>query len=158
MRHDNYFQSGISDRPSRWRSWALCAAVAVAASTWAWAALPIWGQSAEPLASTSRVRNTDRNSRDGADKARYREGTAIVDLVASIEIEGDAASIIGNDGVRFGGLPNLNLERIVRTLKTVSEPNRVQWSISGVATEYGGRNYLLISRAVYKATSAATAE
>lgn len=158
MRRDNYFQAGSSEASSPWRGWALAMAAAVAATTWAWAALPIWGQPAESLPPTGRARAADRNSRDGSAKARYREGTAIVDLVASIAIEGDSTTIVGKDGVEFGGLPNLNLERIVRTLKTVSEPDSVQWSISGVVTEYSGRNYLLISRAVYKASSAAESE
>jgi hypothetical protein len=36
-------------------------------------------------------------------------------------------------------------------LKSVDEPESVKWSVSGTVTEFSGRNYLLVSRAVYKA-------
>jgi hypothetical protein len=35
----------------------------------------------------------------------------------------------------------------------VEEPESITWSVSGVVTEFGGRNHLLISRAVYKAAA-----
>ena len=36
-------------------------------------------------------------------------------------------------------------------LKTIEDPASVKWSVSGVVTEFSGRNFLLIHRAVYKA-------
>ena len=95
----------------------------------------------------------DRAARDRAAKARLREGTHIVDRLGYFELEGDAATFVTHDGFRMGGLPNLNLERVVRTLKTVGPTDRVQWSVSGSITEFNGRNHLLIDRAVYKAAS-----
>jgi hypothetical protein len=35
----------------------------------------------------------------------------------------------------------------------VEEPDSIAWSVSGTVTEYGGRNYLLITRAVYKSAT-----
>ena len=48
---------------------------------------------------------------------------------------------------------DLNLERVVRMLKSVDEPESIWWSVSGIVTEFSGRNYLLIERAVYKSAS-----
>ena len=46
------------------------------------------------------------------------------------------------------GLPNLNLERIVRAIR--DDPDQLVWSASGSITEYQGSNYLLVTRAVLK--------
>jgi hypothetical protein len=46
------------------------------------------------------------------------------------------------------------LERIIRMLKSAEEPDSVSWSVSGVITEFSGRNYLLVTRAVYKTMAA----
>ena len=62
-------------------------------------------------------------------------------------------AFIDEEGRDIGGLPNLNLERVIRMLKTVDEPESIWWSISGTVTEFAGRNYVLISRAVYKAAT-----
>jgi hypothetical protein len=50
-------------------------------------------------------------------------------------------------------LPNLGLERVGRMLKSVEEPESISWSVSGMVTEFGGRNYLLVTRAVYKSSA-----
>ena len=65
--------------------------------------------------------------------------------------DGDGATFVADSGWSFGALPNLNLERVVRLLKSTEEPNNVRWSVTGEVTEFSGRNFLLISRAVYKA-------
>jgi len=82
-----------------------------------------------------------------------REGTKLINVVGRFENEGDSATFVTKEDGRFGGLPNLSLERIITTLKTVDDPSNVWWSINGTVTEFSGRNYVLVTRAVFKATS-----
>lgn len=86
-------------------------------------------------------------------KLRLREGTQLSDVSGRFRQNGDSLLFLDAENREISGLPNLNLERIIRTLKSVEEPESVVWSVSGVVTEFSGRNYLLISRAVYKAAS-----
>ncbi|HEX6962208.1 MAG TPA: hypothetical protein VF175_10100 [Lacipirellula sp.] len=86
-------------------------------------------------------------------RLRLREGTRLRDATGHFSQSGDALTFIDEEGRRIAGLPNLNLERILRMLKTVEEPESIIWSVSGTITEFSGRNYLLISRAVYKAAA-----
>jgi hypothetical protein len=86
-------------------------------------------------------------------KLRLREGTRLKDVAGRFRISGDALTFIDADGREITGLCNLNLERILRMLKTVEEPESITWSVSGTVTEFSGRNYLLVSRAVYKAAA-----
>ncbi|QEG35251.1 hypothetical protein [Bythopirellula goksoeyrii] len=85
-------------------------------------------------------------------KRRIREGTTIVDRAGFFRLDGEGATFVTDDEHEFGALPNLNLERIVRTLKGYDESNSIRWSVNGVITEFNGRNYLLINRAVYKSS------
>jgi hypothetical protein len=84
---------------------------------------------------------------------RLREGTRLRDATGRFSQSGDTLSFIDEEGRQIAGLPNLNLERILRMLKTVEEPESITWSVSGTVTEFSGRNYILISRAVYKAAA-----
>jgi hypothetical protein len=84
---------------------------------------------------------------------RLREGTHITNHLGHFRQSGDALSFVDQDGREMGALPNLNLERILRALKTVEEPESVSWSVSGVVTEFSGRNFLLINRAVFKSAT-----
>ena len=84
---------------------------------------------------------------------RLREGTHLNDRLGHFRQNGESITFVDEDGRELGGLPNLNLERITRMLKSVDEPESVSWSVSGAVTEFAGRNYLLISRAVYKAAT-----
>ena len=84
---------------------------------------------------------------------RLREGTQLTDQLGYFRQNGDSLTFVDKDGRELGGLPNLGLERIIRMLKSVEEPESVTWSVSGTITEFAGRNYLLISRAVYKAAA-----
>lgn len=86
-------------------------------------------------------------------RLRLREGTRLRDAAGHFRQSGDALTFIDEEGRQIAGLPNLNLERILRMLKTVEEPESIIWSVSGTITEFSGRNYLLISRAVYKASA-----
>jgi hypothetical protein len=86
-------------------------------------------------------------------KLRLREGTRLRDVTGRFRQSGDSLTFIDAESREINGLPNLNLERILRMLKTVEEPESITWSVSGSITEFSGRNYLLISRAVYKAAA-----
>jgi len=82
-----------------------------------------------------------------------REGTKLVSVIGRFVSEGDTATFVTKEGMELGGLPNLSLERVVTTLKSVDDPQNVWWSINGTVTEFTGKNYVLISRAVFKAAS-----
>ena len=84
---------------------------------------------------------------------RLREGTVINDQTGYFRENGDGASFVSDKGQEFGALQNLNLERVVRLLKNADEPSSIRWSVTGTVTEFSGRNYLLISRAVYKSAT-----
>ena len=84
---------------------------------------------------------------------RLREGTEISSQTGYFRQDGDGATFVTDDGFELGGLPNLNLERIVRTLKTSDETSAIRWRVNGTITEFSGRNYLLITRAVYKSAA-----
>ncbi|MBX3432478.1 MAG: hypothetical protein KF847_04075 [Pirellulales bacterium] len=96
---------------------------------------------------------TDDAKRSATANRRIREGSVIQNVIGVFRRNGDTASFIAEDGMEFGGLPNLNLERVVKLLKSVEEPESVYWSVNGEVTEFSGRNYLLIQRAVFKAAA-----
>jgi hypothetical protein len=86
-------------------------------------------------------------------KLRLREGTYLKDVVGRFRQAGDSLVFVDPEGRELGGLPNLNLERVARILQTVEEPESVTWSVSGMVTEYSGRNHLLLSRALFRAAA-----
>ena len=100
------------------------------------------------VTSSIRVRDEQHTA-----ERRLREGTMITDELGHFVEDGDGAKFVTKKGIQFGGLQNLNLERVVRLLKGADEPENIWWSVSGTVTEFDGRNYLLISRAVYKSAS-----
>jgi len=102
-------------------------------------------------ASGTRSGSQNDNASDHS-KRRMREGTTVHDRVGYFRQDGDGATFVTAEGLELGGLPNLNLERVVRVLKTLDESKANRWSVSGMVTEFSGRNFLLISRAVYKST------
>jgi hypothetical protein len=80
---------------------------------------------------------------------RLREGTRIVDRLGTFTITAKQAVFHTSDGkMQLGGLPNLNLERVISTLQDGA--GGLVWSVSGLVTEYHGSNFLLITRAVLK--------
>jgi hypothetical protein len=115
---------------------------------------------AAPNDFSSRESYTDRSgssfgtstdeTKDGT--RRLREGTEIAGQTGFFRQDGEGATFVTDD-YELGGLPNLNLERIVRTLKGADEPETIRWSVDGSITEFSGRNYLFISRAVYKSAA-----
>jgi hypothetical protein len=88
-----------------------------------------------------------------AGKLRLREGTELKNVIGRFRQVGDTLTFIDGQNREIGGLPNLNLERVSRVLQTVEEPESVSWSISGRVTEYSGRNFLLINRAVFRSAA-----
>jgi hypothetical protein len=116
--------------------------------------------------SSPRESYTTRSSAQGDDSQddshRLREGTEISGQTGYFRQDGEGAIFVTDDEseqgglpneYELGGLPNLNLERIVRTLKTADETQSIRWRVSGTITEFSGRNYLFITRAVYKSAA-----
>ncbi len=104
-------------------------------------------------ASGGAFRRSEFDQKQSGKEKRLREGTMINSAIGTFEEGNSGAKFVTQDGHEFGGLPNLNLERVVRMLKSTDEADKLLWSVSGTVTEYSGRNYLLISRAVYKSTA-----
>ncbi len=94
-----------------------------------------------------------REEKDERAKRRLREGTQLTDRGGHFRQDGDGAIFIAEDELEIIALPNLNLERVIRTLKGSDVAETIRWSITGRVTEFNGRNYLLITRAVYKSAS-----
>ena len=135
-----------------------------ASSALALGAVSLTAEEARPLFSQSSATPVpapvaDTPSRDAAQvdaeqaKLRLREGTRLRDVIGHFRQNGEILIFIDSEKREIGGLPNLNLERISRMLKTVEEPESIAWSITGTITEFSGKNFLLISRAVYKAAT-----
>ncbi len=101
--------------------------------------------------SSSKFGGQGDESEDGTH--RLREGTEIIGQTGYFRQDGEGAVFVTDNDYELGGLPNLNLERIVRTLKTADETQSIRWRVSGTITEFSGRNYLFITRAVYKSAA-----
>lgn len=115
---------------------------------------PVSSETAPAAAPKSPVAANDHDD-DGIDlsKIRLREGTQLRDVTGRFRQRGESLLFIDDKNREISGLPNLNMERILRMLKTVEEPESIAWSVSGTITEFAGENYLLISRAVYKSAA-----
>lgn len=99
------------------------------------------------------TRGRDDTSTDDKKKLRWREGKRLIDHGGHFRQDGDGAVFVSETGHELVALANLNLERVTRTLKASDESESIRWSVNGVVTEFNGRNYLLIQRAVYKSAS-----
>jgi hypothetical protein len=109
--------------------------------------------SASDMGSIAQTSNPAREELDESGKRRLREGTVLTDQGGRFRQDGDGAVFISENQYEFVTLQNLNLERVIRTLKGSDESESIRWSVSGQVTEFNGRNYLLITRAVYKSAS-----
>jgi len=79
---------------------------------------------------------------------QLREGTVLKNLAGTFKLAGDRITFCPSDQeAAFPVLENLALERIWGMLESVGGRS---WSVSGTVTEYRGRNYLLIDRAVVR--------
>jgi len=96
---------------------------------------------------------TRRASSDKSNVRRLREGTIVSGQSGFFREDGEGATFVTDDGLEFGALPNLNLERVVRLLKSAEESSSIRWSVTGKVTEFSGRNFLLMSRATYKSAT-----
>ncbi len=87
---------------------------------------------------------------------RLREGSLIKDLPGTFVSAGERIAFYPSDqDTALPVLENQALERVAGMLEQA--PGRV-WSVSGTVTEFRGRNYLLISRAVVRPRHATSAE
>jgi hypothetical protein len=81
---------------------------------------------------------------------QIREGE-MVEFVGALELSGDRAVFYPQEGgepLRL--LENLALERVTRLLRETHAER--QWLVSGEITEYRGANFLLLHKAVQRAT------
>src|SRR5687768_8436915 len=92
-------------------------------------------KSAAEHKSTSTADDKDEPGIDPA-KVRLREGTQLRDVTGRFRQSGESLTFIDEDDREISGLPNLNMERILRMLKTVEEPESIAWSVSGTVTEF----------------------
>jgi hypothetical protein len=128
----------------------LCAAAMLAT-----ARIGLNAQESAPGETGNRFRPATGSREDTEENAkrRLREGTILADRGGRFRQDGDGAVFISDDQYELVVLENLNLERVVRTLKASDVSESISWSVSGVVTEFNGRNFLLINRAVYKSAS-----
>jgi hypothetical protein len=142
-------------------AWRLAAAVVLAGATASIGAVPLAAQQASDEAEMVEAKiaamtaSNDAAADEPAVSAalRLREGTQLADHLGYFRQNGESLTFVDKEGRQLGGLPNLGLERVGRMLKSVEEPESISWSVSGMVTEFGGRNYLLVTRAVYKSSA-----
>ena len=109
------------------------------------------GLAAEPAASRTSLEPGQPAAATPTTGQHRREGDRLDQQVGFFKHqEGRAVFVATDDNAEFSVLPNLNLERIERTLG--DSPGRSLWKVSGTITEYRGDNWLLISRATRKLT------
>ena len=110
----------------------------------------LWGLRAEE-ATMPRSDSSMAQQDGGENNQRLREGTQIEDVLGKFEVIGDRISFYpseSNEPLR--ALENLALERVALQLSGLSR-KRV-WRVSGTVTEFQGGNYLLVERAILKAS------
>ncbi|NLX56660.1 MAG: hypothetical protein GXY58_16250 [Planctomycetaceae bacterium] len=82
---------------------------------------------------------------------RLREGTTLQNVTGTFEVSGgQIVFCVGETEAYLEVLENLALERIAAMLENTAGR---AWQVSGTVTEYQGRNYLLIDRAVVRTRS-----
>jgi hypothetical protein len=89
---------------------------------------------------------------EAAADERLREGGVLTHVLGTFQVVGDRITFAPDD--RQAALPvleNLALERVAGMLESAA--GRV-WSVNGMVTEFRGRNYLLLERAVVRARPA----
>lgn len=98
-------------------------------------------------------RQPTAQEQDGKGGIRYREGTKLIDRTGHFRVQGDQVFYyIDDDEHRFTGLPNLNLGRVA--LAITDDASQLEWSVTGVVTEYRGTNFILVERAILKTKGA----
>ncbi len=80
-------------------------------------------------------------------KQHVREGTLMEALNGKFELNGDRVSFYPNNGQPpLRCLENLALQRIAKQAAGIGRERL--WTVNGVFTEFQGRNYLLVTRAI----------
>lgn len=75
-----------------------------------------------------------------------REGTHLREERGRFEYSGDRVMFTTSDSrTRFTVLENLNLQRVAQIL--AGSADSLEWTVSGVITEFQGMNFLLVTRA-----------
>lgn len=75
-----------------------------------------------------------------------REGSQLREERGRFEFSGDRVVFISTETkTRFIGLENLNLQRIAQI--SGGSADALEWTVSGVITEFQGTNYVLVTRA-----------
>jgi hypothetical protein len=85
----------------------------------------------------------------GAADSRLREGELLENQLGTFDVTGERVhfTVAGRPRV-LPVLENLALERVARMLEQQVDSS---WLVTGTVTEYRGRNYLLLERAVVRA-------
>jgi len=103
----------------------------------------------EQPSSPGRWKERGAEAEPTAQAIRLREGMLLTDAVGHFETPAEGPVFVDAAGRRLTGLENLNLQRITRHLRAADTAADIQWKISGTVTEFEGRNFILIERAVY---------
>jgi hypothetical protein len=100
---------------------------------------------AKPAADAPRIEGGQING-------RWREGSKLNDQAGNFKLTGDRVTFVAVGGkLKFLCLENLCIERVSRVIS--DSPDQLEWSVSGVITEYRGANYLLATQAVLRTKS-----
>ncbi len=100
---------------------------------------------AKPAADAPRIEGGQVNG-------RWREGSKLNDQTGNFKLTGDRVTFVAADGkFKFLCLENLCIERVSRVIS--DSPDQLEWSVSGLITEYRGANYLLATQAVLRTKS-----
>ena len=132
--------------PVRTQPVVMAAAIALAISVLTWS---LWAQTPPPPKGLVRPLPLGQKADEGA--KRLREGTRLIDVEGRFDTNGERWSFFRADGDEsYKVLENLALERIHKVLEETRASDKPQWIVSGVMTEFGGANYLLVAKAVIK--------
>lgn len=85
-------------------------------------------------------------------KLRQREGAKLIDRRGRFERRGERYVFLSEEGgAHFVVVENLMLERVANMLDDAAG-GELLWNVSGVITEFRGANFLVLQRAVVKAS------
>jgi len=85
-------------------------------------------------------------------RTRIREGTIFTDVVGQFRMVGNRLTFAENGKKsELRCLENLSLERVTRVTSLQGDAGNLTWTVTGTITEYHGKNFLLVSRAVMNA-------
>lgn len=147
-------------RPRNHRSWArlLPVLMVVSAVGKPWPGCTLRADEATPEPAPPEVRSSGPDVPAAPEtpvdkpKQRQREGVKLSDRRGRFERRGERYVFLSDAPVgHFLVLENLMLERVANVLSDAAG-GQLRWSVTGTVTEYRGVNYLLLDRAVVKAS------